>query len=160
MLTDNQEESKEIRKDLFKTLNVINKLSNSRVSNTRRMDPEFNNRINTDENYKIEFARGVNSNIRNTHPEYVYASNDYAITKGLLCIFKSESSSNISGINSTDEEKHAISAAKGLIKDLHRLKDNRAEIDRFKRANDNSSSMIDDYANVSNEMPDYTGGDD
>lgn len=39
MLTDNQEESKEIRKDLFKTLNVINKLSNSRVSNTRRMDP-------------------------------------------------------------------------------------------------------------------------
>lgn len=58
------------------------------------------------------------------------------------------------------KKKHAISAAKGLIKDLHRLKDNRAEIDRFKTANDNSSSMIDDYANVSNEMPDYTGGDD
>ena len=99
MLSDYQNQSKVVRKDLYETLTVINRLSKPRISNSARINPGLEHVVNSGEASSREYARAVQNNIRDTNPEYVYRTNDYAISKGLLYIFKSESSSNISGIN-------------------------------------------------------------
>jgi len=47
-----------------------------------------------------------------------------------------------------------------LVNDIYQLRENRFKLYELKRANDNQPSLIDDYADVTTEMPDYLGGDD
>lgn len=64
------------------------------------------------------------------------------------------------GTNLSSEEVEANTAAKGLVNDLYQLRENRFKLQDLKKENDNQPSLIDDYADVSTEMPDYVGGED
>jgi hypothetical protein len=78
----------------------------------------------------------------------------------MLSVNKSELSASVMGADLTSREIETKTAVKGLVNDIYQLRENRFKLHDLKKANDNQPSLIDDYADVTTEMPDYLGGDD
>jgi len=167
-LDDNKGQSKQVREDLRNHLKTLDRLSKSRVSNARAIDDTFNNHINDEEKRVQKVHKNAYLDSSNEKPWYEDKINENAMSKSLFAVNKSEYSAEIMKTNITEEEKETREAVKGLTKDLYQLRDNRFDLMRLKKENteksdlsrDNKPSLLDDYADLSTEMADYTGGDD
>lgn len=166
-IESNKSQATEVRKDLMTHLTILNKFSNSRLSSARMKDAAFDQHVFVEEK-QVTKAHDDSYNTPKSKPLYEDQINEAWIRKAVFCVSKSEASADIMGTNITEEEKQTIDAVKGLTKDIFKLRENRFELFKLKKAHDdqlansstNSGSLIDDYANVSTEIPDYTGGDD
>jgi hypothetical protein len=162
-LDENRKEAKKVREDLRNHVNTLNKLDKARVSDAKVKSDYFNDLVNEQEREisKIHDDAYTSSKFSS---EYEDRINESAIRKSMFSVTKSENSASIMGTNVNDEEEQTVEAVKGLTKDISQLRDNRFELMGLKQSKDKDKnqkgSLIDDYADVSTEMPDYTGGDD
>jgi len=111
------------------------------------------------------------------------ASNEHFLKKAFLAVHQAEYSAREMKISQPAEEQETIKAVKALSEDISQLRDNyfalnfaKAELpvenSQTKEAdsipanhpqpgdNKGKGSLIDDYANFDENMPDYGGGDD
>ena len=166
-LAENKEQAKLVREDLRNHLRTLDQLSRVRVSQAKSKRESFDNHIK-DEEKEVQRIHDDAYSTTHNDPEYENQINLSGIRKALLSVNKSEYSAEILGTSVTDEEKQTQDAVKALTKDMYQIRENRFELMELKKAQvnqphqyrENKSSLIDDYADVSGNMPDYTGGDD
>lgn len=163
----NKQEAKEVREDLRNVVKSLNNQTKARVSDAKVKSDFFHNLVNDQEKEigKIHDDAYTTSNANNW--EYEDKINESGIRKALFAVTKSESSAIITGSKVNDEEKEMVHAVKGLTKDIYQLRNNRFELMNLKstEVNENKNknkkgSLIDEYADLSTDMPDYTGGED
>lgn len=167
-VAENKHQANLVREDLRNHLKKLDNITKARISNARIRRESFDNHINgqDQEIKKLHDDAYSTSNVNN--PKYEDKINESGIRKAMFSVYKSERSAHILGTNVSEEEKETVNAIKGLTKDIFQLRENRFELINLKKHHDiqpdkfkdTKGSLLDDYADVSAEMPDYTGGED
>lgn len=149
-----------MRKDLRDHINILEKYSLVRVSDAKNKSESFESFINTEVDRTNRIHDDAYSSTVKNNPQYEDGINESAIVKAMLSIKKSEQSASVMETTESTGELNTRTAAKGLVNDIYQLRENRFKLYELKRANDNQPSIIDEYADVSTEMPEYSSGDD
>jgi len=173
--------SKEVRKDLRITVDNLNRITKRRVFDFRKQDPMADAQL-TEQEEKVKScfveakATGLSGN------PGLDTLNEYSMRDAMLAVHKSELTASMMNIKRSGEELETANAAKGLVSDIGQLRENHfsltqgrnAELDNNSQSNANQNnshhtssnknegSLIDDYSNFAEHMPDYGvgGGED
>lgn len=163
--------STEVRQDLKITSDKLNNLTKLRVFNLRMADPQVKADLDNQEAaiqscYTEARRKGILTKVGSD------MLNEYSMRNGMLSVHKSEYTASRLNITRSPEEIETVAATKGLVVDLKQLRDNMFSLDQAEKnlsdniSDDTSSSqqkksLVDDYSNFSEHMPDYgVGGGD